>query len=160
LVFIIILVAIGFYFLRDLSLVRNQQEDQRVKLEEADRAFKENFVKVVVESPNTKEIELVDLSAGDLSGKVYVLRRDNNFFLVSQAKLPELEAGYFYEGWIGKDENDAGLSSLGRFEKETDFPYILEYATEGEFTDYDYFRVTKERMEDSLPEEKLMEAIF
>jgi len=159
-IFIVFLIGAGFYFLRDLSLVRRQQENQKRKIEESDRALKEDFVKVVVASPDTKETELVDLSAGELTGTVYVLRRDNNFFLVSQANLLEPDAGYFYEGWLGKDRNDMSLSSLGRLEKIEDFPYILEYATEGEFADYKYFVITKERSEDFLPEKKLMEAVI
>lgn len=160
LVFIIFLVGLGLYFLKQINLNQKEVYEQAKKLEAVDLTLREDFVKVVVADPNTKKVELTSLQESETMGKIYVLRRDNSFYLVSQVDFPEPEDGFMYEGWVGKERGDENLFSLGVFEKLPDFPYILEYAAEGEFPEYSYFLITKERYGDSEPETKLMEADF
>jgi hypothetical protein len=119
--------------------------------------------------PNDKAVELdtfnpqysgnlVDVSGGEASGFVQVDNIEGDYQLVSVFEnLPELEDGYFYEGWIVRRGENMSVISTGKVEAP-DGMYINLFNSTEDLRDHDFYVLTLEPDDgDPAPAEHVIE---
>lgn len=106
----------------------------------------ENKFNIVIPE-NTNSIELVDISGGNGRGiatKSEIL-----------ADIDDPASGYFYEGWLSKDNNFVSLGKL----QVAKGGWLLEY-NGSNYTDYNNVIVSLEKVFDNKIETKILEGSF
>lgn len=103
--------------------------------------------------------DLVDVTGGEASGALFgnftpkeaeVLDHDIYYFAATFENLPELEEGFFYEGWIVREntaengENNASVLSTGVAEFNDEGFLINDFEAEEDLTDHDFYVLTLE----------------
>ena len=78
------------------------------------------------------------------------------------ADLPQPEAPYFYEGWLVRGEvgdDNFDFISTGKMILAKG-GFILEFKSDIDYSDYRGVVITNEEIEDSTPEEHVLEGVF
>ena len=148
------------YFLKkpDEKLVVSMDKDglDEVVVDKA----KEKKMGSWIEKPDTKSTTLKDVSGGEGSATAYILRMDGTLSHLVKAKLPKLEEGLAYEGWLVKKEPTLEFFSTGAMEYK-DGVYVLEYIDkESDQIGFDEVVITLETIVDETPEEHILEGII
>ena len=85
---------------------------------------------------------LEDVSGGSASGKVSATFEDVYILYASFEDLPDLEEGFFYEGWVIRN-SPLSVLSTGKAELMNK-RYINRFSAEGDLTDHDFYVLTLE----------------
>ena len=103
---------------------------------------------------------LEDLTGGSAVGNVTVIVDNGTYNLIGQfVDLPELEADYFYEGWIVTENADSVIST-GALSNETGV-WMNVYKNETDLSDHTRYILTLEPDDgDPAPAEHVMEGTF
>ena len=155
LVVLLLIAAAVFYFKKpkvpEVTPTPTQDIEERIK-----ESFK-------FEIPDDLErVELVDVSDGDSYGIATRKFEGGRFSHVVLADLPEPEEGFFYQGWLFKGEEgseDYLLVSTGRAVVAKG-GYLIEFNSASDLSMYYGVMVTKEKVFDINPEEKVLEGFF
>lgn len=111
---------------------------------------------------NVEKAELKDVSGGDSSAIATKDYSENKFSSTFLADLPDLEAGYFYQGWISKGEEgkeNYQMLSLGKLIIAKG-GWMLDYSSSKDYSDFEKVIITKEKVFDSTPETTILEGSF
>lgn len=102
--------------------------------------------------------DLVDVSGGEASGFVQVDYSEGDYQLVAVFEnLPELEEGYFYEGWIVRRGENMSVLSTGKVEAP-DGMYVNMFSSTEDLRDHDFYVLTLEPDDgDPAPAEHIVE---
>ena len=105
--------------------------------------------------------ELVDVSGGSASGFAmanFTNASDEGYKMYATFEnLPELEEGFFYEGWVVRRGNDFDVLSSGVAEK-VDGKYVNTFVSNADLTDHDFYVLTLEPDDgDPAPAEHILE---
>ncbi len=108
------------------------------------------------------EAQLSDVNGGDATGTATATfsARDSYDLSVAFENLPELEEGYFYEGWIVSPEGDVlstgALEQVGKADS-----WANTYQSDENLTNYDTYILTLEPDDgDPAPAEHVLEGTF
>ena len=101
---------------------------------------------------------LKNVAGGDSSGVAKAVYKDEKYLLkVDLTFLPELQDGFFYEGWIVRKGLKFDVISTGRAEK-LERVYINNYVSERDLTDHLFYVLTLEPEDDDpAPAEHILE---
>lgn len=105
-----------------------------------------------------QRVELNDVSGGISSGVAYVLRENGSLSHSVEAKLPTLETGLAYEGWLVSKTPTLKFFSTGIMKKEGGM-FVLSYQAEKEYLGYDEVVITLETKVDEIPEKHILEGM-
>ncbi len=111
----------------------------------------------IKENENTVEVILNDVSGGNSEGTAYILREDGEIFHTVTARLPDLEQGEFYEGWLVDQFPRVAFFSTGKMEQLRDGRYFLSFNGEEEYPDFTQVVITIEQVDDQQPERHVLE---
>lgn len=102
--------------------------------------------------------ELTDVSGGDASGTAQSVYADDSYALyVSMENLPELDDGYFYEGWVVRPEPFQFIST-GEVIEQDDGTWVNTYESATDNTDHINYVLTLEPDDgDPAPAEHILE---
>lgn len=101
--------------------------------------------------------ELSDVSGGDATGRVYVDTTSDYELFARFDDLPDLEAGYFYEGWIVRPE-PFDFVSTGALTLDDSGHWIDEFTSDTDYRDYTRYVLTLEPDDgDPAPAEHIVE---
>ena len=90
-------------------------------------------------------VELLDVSGGNASGKAWTTVKDGQTYHRAVGQdLPELEADYFYEGWLVRKPVEGEFFSTGEMTKQPNGEWLLEYVRDGDFLDHAKVVITLE----------------
>lgn len=154
-VIVVALLAIGvaWYFL----FFNNQPTDQVVPNSVSNTMPAEGELPI---DPNTKEINLNDVTGGNSTGVATILRRDGTVFHTVTATMPALEGNNVYEGWLVRKSPFAFISTgVMTQEQENEFSLVYENL-ETDLLNYDQVVITLETVVDETPEEHIIEGSF
>ena len=103
--------------------------------------------------------DLEDVSGGEGSGIAMFIYDSGEFILNATAyDIPDLEEGYFYEGWVVREGDDFNFESTGELEPSADGSWTNIYRSDVDYTDHDFYVLTLEPDDgDSAPAEHIVE---
>lgn len=107
------------------------------------------------------EAELSDVAGGNSRGvAVYRYDSDGNYYLeVTFADLPELEEGFFYEGWLYNGATGDAPTTGAIIESEDGL--VNYFQSSIDYSDYDQYFLTLEPDDgDPAPAEHILEGTF
>lgn len=116
-----------------------------------------------VEIPeDVEKAQLKDVMGGDALG-IATRRYENGAFVhVVLADLPDLEEGFFYEGWLvkGKEgDDDFDYISTGKM-RLAKGGYLIEFESSTDYLNYQEVVITLEKTEDNNPEKHVLKGAF
>ena len=125
---------------------------------------------VEVDTEDTDELEaplstyisqLKDVTGGEATGLATVMYWEGDYDLnVMFYNLPELEEGYFYEGWIVRRGDDMSVLSTGATTIENSV-HLNIFSSEEDLTDHDYYVLTLEPDDgDPEPAEHILDGVL
>ncbi len=139
------------------GLVKKTGEELEVMAEEEIKQIREEVDAVL--STGGEEINLQDVAGMGASGKVKRAFSDGKFYLRIEAsglRLPE--KGYFYQGWLKKDDQ---YLSVGRMEVGLPGEGRLYYTASGDRLEYNEVKVTLEPEDgNEAPAKAVLEGSF
>ena len=101
--------------------------------------------------------DLKDISGESGLGMVTRKYSDGKFEITILADIPAPSAGYFYQGWILKD--DSAFLSLGKLGIAKG-GFILDFTSAKDYSDYKKVVVTLEKTLDQSPEKSILEGSY
>lgn len=105
---------------------------------------------------NADRAELTEVSGGQGIGEATRTFENGTFSLTVMADLPDPAAGYFYQGWIVKDNT---YLSLGKLEAAKG-GFLVNFTSFTNYSDYKKVVVTQEKVFDNTPETHILEGSF
>ena len=88
-------------------------------------------------------IFLADVSGGSAKGETAYRFMNDKYEQIIVAELPDLESGYYYEGWLIRPNPESYLS-LGKLFKNVDGRYTLTINDTRNYSDFYKVSVTRE----------------
>ena len=109
----------------------------------------------------TQVSQLKDVTGGESTGLATVMYWEDNYDLsVMLYNLPELEEGFFYEGWIVRRGDDMSVISTGATTVENSI-HLNIFESDNNFTDHDFYVLTLEPDDgDPAPAEHILEGVL
>ena len=150
--FILLFVSIGVY-----SIMRSSQKNSGVP-PVMDAVPTVDGMSLVELDEAGKQGQLADVTGGESTGEMYVLRKKDTQTLEATifAMLPTLPFGQQYEGWLVSDANPELFISLGALTEQKEI-YSVVYTGGGLYSDYNTVKVTHEKTSDGKPETVILE---
>ncbi len=156
---ILVILALGFYLLKNRSKTPELEISQSPS-PSFEKELEETFK---IEIPDDVEkIVLKDVTGGSATGLATRKYDEGLFTHTVIADLPNLQDQAFYQGWLirGQEgEADYDLVSTGKL-KVAKGGFILEFQSNKDYLEYQRVLITKEKVFDNVPEERLLEGSF
>lgn len=149
----------------DDVMVESMMEEDKMMMAESvsdDAMMKETDEAMVMTMKDSEYMysgSLADVAGGTASGIAKAgYTTENGYMLYATFKnLPELEEGYFYEGWIVRRGEEFSALSTGELEM-VDGEYVNAYASGDDLTDHTFYVLTLEPDDgDPAPAEHVLE---
>jgi hypothetical protein len=141
-IFVLILIAI-------IVAITNNETPVEELMTSVEPTEVENMTSTPTDKPFEFTISgnLSDVTGGDASGFAEAgFNVENEMYLLSMIgqNLPDLEPGYFYEGWIVRRGSNMSVISTGELEMEAPGTYTNVFSTMQNLTDHDFYVLTLE----------------
>ncbi|MFC1710338.1 anti-sigma factor [Patescibacteria group bacterium] len=106
---------------------------------------------------DVEKAELKDIAGKIATGIATRKFIDGKFTHTALVDLPDPAEGYFYEGWLAKEDGE--LVSTGKL-RVAKGGYLLEFSSDVDYSDYSGVVITLESKDDGKPEEHVLEGSF
>lgn len=156
---LILLIIGGVVYLRGRNKAKiSEQQEVGEGVEIEDKASEFAKMLGVTLPDDVEKISLNDVTGGASTGIATRKAEANKFVHSVLAALPDPEKGYWYEGWLVREDPFAVMYT-GRLTMAKG-GWVLDYTSGQNLSDYPKVVVTKEKVNDQRPEAHVLEGSF